>query len=166
MKAFLYLQLTDATGSVVEQRRAHNTVMTAGAQLVASLFSGSGNPISHMAVGTSDATPDDVTVAALTNQGDGGEGALTGDVMTPIAAEAFSSLVIDQRRLVRVRVRATLPTTAAVGTVREAGLVAAGGVEQVLYNRVVFAPLVKGDDHELTLFWDVDFPYGDLQWMA
>jgi hypothetical protein len=31
---------------------------------------------------------------------------------------------------------------------------------------VVFAPVDKGDDHELTLFWEVEFPYGDLQWLT
>jgi hypothetical protein len=36
----------------------------------------------------------------------------------------------------------------------------------VLYNRVVFPPLDKRDDHELTLFWEVEFPFGDLQWLT
>jgi hypothetical protein len=27
---------------------------------------------------------------------------------------------------------------------------------------VVFPTISKGDDHELTLFWEVSFPYGDL----
>jgi hypothetical protein len=36
----------------------------------------------------------------------------------------------------------------------------------VLYNRVVFPPLTKGNDHDLTLFWEVEFPFGDLQWLA
>jgi hypothetical protein len=35
----------------------------------------------------------------------------------------------------------------------------------ILYNRVTFAPIQKGDDHELTLFWEITFPYGDLQWL-
>ena len=41
-----------------------------------------------------------------------------------------------------------------------------GDGDAVLYNRVVFAPVDKGDDHELTLFWEVEFPYGDLQWLT
>ena len=36
----------------------------------------------------------------------------------------------------------------------------------MLYNRVTFAPVTKGDDHELTLFWEVEFPFGDLQWLS
>jgi hypothetical protein len=35
----------------------------------------------------------------------------------------------------------------------------------VLYNRVTFAPVQKADDHDLTLFWEVSFPYGDLHWL-
>ena len=26
-------------------------------------------------------------------------------------------------------------------------------------------PILKGDDHELTMFWEITFPYGDLQWL-
>lgn len=80
-----------------------------------------------------------------------------------IPAAAFSTEVDETHRVVRVRIRATLPAAAAVGTVREAGLVARNGDNAVLYNRVTFAPLTKGNDHELTLFWVVSFPFGDLQ---
>jgi hypothetical protein len=47
--------------------------------------------------------------------------------------------------------------------VREAGLISRNGGAAVLYNRVTFAPISKGNDHELTLFWEINFPYGDLQ---
>jgi hypothetical protein len=49
--------------------------------------------------------------------------------------------------------------------VRAAGLIARSGETAVLYNRVTFAPLEKKNDHELTMFWEVTFPYGDLQWV-
>ena len=48
---------------------------------------------------------------------------------------------------------------------REAGLLSRDGDAAILYNRVTFAPITKGNDHELTLFWEVSFPYGDLQWL-
>jgi hypothetical protein len=71
---------------------------------------------------------------------------------------------------VRVRIRATLPPPAAVGRIREAGLLArpegGDGSTDVLYNRVTFAPIDKRDDHELTMFWEVEFPFGDLQWLS
>jgi len=66
---------------------------------------------------------------------------------------------------VRVRVRGTVPAAAAVGTIREAALVSRSGDNATLYNRVTFSPIQKTDDHELTLFWEVGFPYGDLQWL-
>lgn len=165
MRALLHLQLTDTTGRVLAERRAHNTVVASGAHLVAALFSGSGGPITHMAVGTSDADADDVTVTALTND-DANGAPLTGDTAAELAAAAFTTTEVPERRVVRVRVRGTLPAAAAVGTIREAGLLSQGDAGTVLYNRVVFAPIVKGDDHELTLFWDVDFPFGDLQWLV
>ena len=81
-----------------------------------------------------------------------------------LAAEAFDEPEVDEiNRVVRVRVRGTLPDAAAVGTVREAGLLARSAPDSaVLYNRVTFAPIDKRDDHELTLFWEITFPYGDL----
>lgn len=167
MRARLHLELTDRHGRTLARRRRHNAVMRSGAQLVADLFAGSGAPITHMGVGTSDAAPDDVTVTALSNEPVGDDGALEGGTTTPIAAEAFTSSLDEARRIVQVRVRATLPAAAAVGRIREAGLVSQPVAEAaVLYNRVTFAPVTKGDDHELTLFWEVEFPFGDLQWLS
>lgn len=165
MKAKLHLILTDPGGTVVAERREHNTVMATGARLIADLFAGTGSPITHMGVGTNDDTPEDVRVTALTN-GSGDDGPLVGGTTTPIAASAFTATLVEERRVVQVRVRATLPNDAAVGRIREAGLLAQGEGDPVLYNRVVFAPVDKGDDHELTLFWEVEFPYGDLQWLT
>lgn len=165
MKATLHLVLTDPDGTVVDERRAHNTVMATGARLVADLFAGTGSPITHMGVGTNDDAPEDVGVTALTN-GSGDDESLAGATTTPIAASAFTATAVEERRVVQVRVRATLPDDAAVGRIREAGLVSQTEGGTVLYNRVVFAPVDKGDDHELTLFWEVEFPYGDLQWLT
>ncbi len=165
MKAKLHLILTDPGGTVVAERREHNTVMATGARLIADLFAGTGSPITHMGVGTNDDAPEDVGVTALTN-GSGDDTALVGSTTTTIAASAFTATLVEERRVVQVRVRATLPNDAAVGRIREAGLLAQGEGDPVLYNRVVFAPVDKGDDHELTLFWEVEFPYGDLQWLT
>jgi len=164
MRANLTVELTDATGALLARRQAHNAVMRAGAELIAHLFAGSGSPISHIGVGISDAPESDAfTTATLTNAAGGGAEPLQGATEAAIPAEAFTTDVDETRRVVRVRVRGTLPAAAAVGTVREAGLIARQGPTTVLYNRVTFAPMAKGADHELTLFWEVDFPYGDLQ---
>lgn len=161
MQAHFAVKLTHH-GRVIAERKTRNTVMASGAQIVASLFAGSGVSVTHMAVGISDATPEDTSLTALTNTGDE---ALTGEVIAPVAPTSVRFETDALRRLVRVHMRATLPNAAAVGTIREAGLIARRAPEDggdTLYNRVTFAPLVKADDHELTMFWEVEFPFGDL----
>lgn len=154
MRALLHLQLRDADGRLLAERHAANAVLRSGATLLARLFAARGNGISHMAVGTSDA-PESEAFATI---------ALEAGVEVPVPADAFT---IDEpdavRRVVRVRVRTTVPAADAVGTLREAALVSRDGEVSTLYNRVVFAPIDKGNDHELTLFWEIAFPFGDLQ---
>jgi hypothetical protein len=167
MRAILTAQLRDAEGMLLAQRRAHNTVLKGGGQLIADLFRGGGRPITHMGVGTSDTDPTAVTITALGNDDGSGQPGITGDTTAPVPPEAFSTEVDDERSRVLVKVRATLPPAAGVGTLREAGLIArSDGLPDVLYNRVVFPPVDKGGDHDLTLFWEIEFPFGDLQWLA
>ena len=41
------------------------------------------------------------------------------------------------------------------------GVLAEGGESlERIYNRVVFEPIPKRSDHEVALYWEVDFPYG------
>ena len=166
MRARLEVHLLDRDGIVLAERAAHNTVLRGGGRLIADLFTGAGGPITHMAVGTSDADPTSVTVAALGNDDGTGAPGITGDTAAPIPPEAFTIDVDELRSRVLVKVRGTLPDTAGVGTLREAGLVSRQAGGDVLYNRVVFPPVDKGDDHDLTLFWEIEFPFGDLQWLA
>ena len=160
------LQLTGRDGGVLAVREARNSVMRDGAMLVARLFAGGTGAagITHMGVGTSD-TPETgtYTTAALAN--DDAE-PLMGGTDGPIPPEAFTITPDPDRRLAVVKMRGTLGDTVAVGTVREAGLLSRTGDVTTLYNRVTFAPLAKSDDHELTLFWEITFPYGDLHGLA
>lgn len=166
MRARMHLTLTGPGGVAIAEREARNSVMRSGAELVGRLFVGGGTGITHMGVGTSDAPEDDAfTTTALANSDGAGGPGLGGPTEAAIAPAAFSTTIDETRRLVLVRVRATLPAPAAVGNVREAGLISHGDGEPILYNRVTFAPIGKGDDHELTMFWEVSFPYGDLQWL-
>ena len=164
MRGHLRVELRSRTGELLDEREADNAVMQAGAGLIADLFAGRGVAITHMGVGTSDAPEsDDFNTAALTVGTSGGQPELTGATEAPIPPEAFLPPAVDTtHRVVRVRIRATLPPEAAVGTVREAGLLARSDAGATLYNRITFAPLPKGADHELTLFWEISFPYGDL----
>lgn len=140
-----------------------NAVMQGGGMLVANLFAGKGGAVTHMGVGTSNADDPDFATTALSNETVAGTPPLTGDTTAPLSPDAFTTALDTTRRVVAVRVRGTLPPAAAVGTVRESGLLSAQGDGFVLYNRVIFPPVDKGSDHELTLFWEITFPYGDLQ---
>jgi len=156
MRAHLRLELKSISGETVAVRQEYNSVLRGGADLLARLFSGQGAGITHMVVGTSDAPESDVF----------GTTTLTGPTEVPISADAFQIDPPDPvKRVVRVRVRGTVPTAAAIGTIREAALLSRSGDNATLYNRVTFAPIQKTNDHELTLFWEVGFPYGDLQWL-
>jgi len=156
MRAHLRIELKSTSGETIEVRQGYNSVLQGGANLLARLFSGQGAGITHMSVGTSDAPESEAF----------GTTALTGPTEVPISADAFQIDPPDPvKRVVRVRVRGTVPAAGAVGTIREAALVSRSGDNATLYNRVTFAPIQKTDDHELTLFWEVGFPYGDLQWL-
>ena len=69
------------------------------------------------------------------------------------------------KRVVRVRVRGTVPQHPPSAQSAKQLWSLATGDTATLYNRVMFAPIQKADDHELTLFWEVGFPFGDLQWL-
>jgi hypothetical protein len=167
MRARLRLELSDPQGCILTVREEYNSVMQGGAELIGNLIAGRGSPITHMGVGTSD-SPETGTfnTAQLSNVAVGDIPPLATPTEIALPPDAFAAPQLDEaRRVVRVRIRSTLPPTAAVGTIREAGLLSRTEASTILYNRVVFAPLVKNDDHELTLFWEVSFPYGDLQWL-
>lgn len=166
MRARLEVELRDRDGTLLARRAARNTVLRSGGQLIADLFRGAGGPITHMAVGTSDADPTSVAVTTLANDDGTGQPGITGDTAVAIPPEAITTSVDEVHGRVLVKIRATLPDAAAVGTLQEAGLLSRQGAGDVLYNRVVFPAVDKGADHDLTLFWEVEFPFGDLQWLA
>lgn len=165
MRGRLRMELRGPRGDLLAVRRVTNAVMQSGGSLVAKLFAGQlAKGITHMAVGTSGTAESDTFATTALSNPDGAD-KLAGDTEAAIAPEA---IVVDPpdevSRTVKVRIRATLPANAAVGTVREAGLLSrTSPTDALLYNRVTFAPVTKGNDHELTMFWEVAFPYGDLQ---
>ena len=78
MRANLKIELTGAGGEILAVRCASNSVMQAGAKMIAGLFAGTGKGITHMGVGISD-TPesDSFSTAALSNDADTGNDPLT-----------------------------------------------------------------------------------------
>ena len=166
MKGRLSLEVLDDRRRVIATRRADNAVMRGGGELIARLFAGRGGAaITHVGVGVSDAPESELfTTTGLSNAAADGVEPLTGATEVAILATALTIDVDAPKRIVWVRARTTLPPSAAIGTIREAGLLARSDAGTTLYNRVVFAPLIKRDTDEITLFWEVSFPYGDLQW--
>jgi len=156
MRARLRIEMRDAEGGLEAEREEYNSVLRSGADLLARLISRQGAGISHMAVGTSGTPETDAF----------GTDALADATEVALTPDAFQIDPPDPvKRVVRVRVRGTVPAAAAVGTIREAALLARDGDSVRLYNRVIFAPIEKAADHELTLFWEIGFPYGDLQFL-
>jgi hypothetical protein len=162
MRGRLTLELRDRHHLLVGARAGTNSVMRTGGELVANLFAGKGGPITHMGVGTSDADDPTFALTSLTNAAEGDAAPLAGATEAPIAPTDFTVVADDAKRVFTVNIRATLQAADAVGTVREAGLLSRTDGSSVLYNRVIFTPIDKTGDHELTMFWEVSFPYGDL----
>src|SRR6476620_8713194 len=117
MRARMLMRLTTLDGETVAVRRATNSVMRGGAQLVAELFAGKGTPITHMAVGTNDAPETDAfSTTVLADTGSDGV-KLTGGTEASIPSEAFVITTDETHRLTTVRLHATMPADKAIGTV-------------------------------------------------
>lgn len=164
-RGIMWLELRRPGGPVVLHRQAHNTVLRSGAELLAAVFAAQHTGgITGMAVGTS---PDPVAAPyelnTLVTTDPSGAALLQGPTTVALAPDAFQIDTLTEERRVRVSVRAVLPPEAALGTVGEAalGVLAPGGSQlSHIYNRVVFEPLLKNDQHELALYWEISFPYG------
>ena len=168
--AWLVAELRDPGGTPAGRRRAHNAVLAGGAQLVADLFRGAGGagPVNRMTVGANPAPelPPFTSTDLSASSPDGGQ--LSGPRDVALASDAFAVEVDADRRRIVVTARAVLPAgDAAAGTglhgpVAEAALLhQAGDGTRRLYNRVTFKPVDKRAEQELSLFWEVSFPFGD-----
>jgi hypothetical protein len=166
----LRLELRDDAGRVVLVRRAHNTVLRSGAELVAQLFAGAATtPVNGMAVGTNAQPPGPpYEVAKLTTVDDTGQPLEGGTAVAVQGADVKVETLADERRVL-VSLRAVVPKGAAVAHAGAAFLAEAalgalandGSQLTKIYNRVVFDPVPKGREHELALYWEISFPYGE-----
>jgi len=144
-------------GRIVLQRRAHNSIMDTGSQLVAGLFCGEVTEFVKAAgVGLADTTPDDHTLTGLADPVKDSE-EVPVRALTHMAMGAASYVTFDPAtRSAIVKLAATFAADQANGRLVEAGLFNSetGGT---LYNRVIFEPINKSDTHELTLIWEITF---------
>lgn len=144
----LTLQVRDASGALVNEVGAQNSIVLTGRDLVAKQFAGQiVGPVSHVAVGTN-ATPTDPNATAAL----GAE--LFRKAINPVNPALHITTTNDNKK--KVTLSCDLDFNQGNGALTEAGLFNAlnGGV---MYNRVVFPPVNKTTDFKLTLIWEITF---------
>ncbi len=149
------MRIRSDEGAPVTERHASNIVLRRGAEIVAHLFAGvdGAGPIDRVQVGFGRESAD-VGATSLTPPEDG---TIDPDALdSPVAADDFTIATDAQARLVRVSIAATFAPTVDLDDVSEAGLLAG----DQLYNQVVFEPVDMRVGQDITLFWEVDFPFG------
>jgi hypothetical protein len=160
------VELRDASGTVVTTRRAHNAVLRGGAELLGDLFRGASDagPVNRMGVGA-DPNPE---VPPFGSTDLAGSHESTGELQGPreveLTPDTFTATVDDDGPRLLVTARVILPAgddTALRGPVAEAGLLHRGDDGHRLYNRVTFEPIDKRAEQELSLYWEIAFPFGD-----
>lgn len=165
----LTVAVRDPRGVVTARRRASNTVFLTGATLVGELFAGqAATPVNGMGVGTNPEPSGPPYDAVQLDTNDEGGTPLTGPVVVALVGEDVTIGPADELR-VRVLIRGVIPAEGAQavdgGPVRIAeaalGVLSTEGTAlDRIYNRVTFEPVPKEADHELSLYWEVFFPYG------
>lgn len=143
----------DREGRIVLDRTHSNLIVLKGRELVAHLFAevpgAVYSKVSHMGVGEGFAPPMDGDAAL------GTERVPRNPIQTPQYLEFTEP---DGSKRWKVQLQSVFGFDQANGPVplREAGIFTAdtGGI---LYNRVVFEPVVKASTFQLTLIWDIVF---------
>ena len=129
-------------GRQVSRQRISNLVTTSGLSLIAAILAGTGDPISHLALGTSDTAADAADEA----------------LETEVYRDSITSLSASGNQL---RVSHFVPSTAAIGdTLAEAGLFngVVGGADTVMFARALLdQEVTKTDQITVTVTWTIDF---------
>lgn len=158
----LTLRLVDPhTGRVVLEHRARNLVTLAGRQLLADLFRGVTDvrPPAALRIilgGVPDVEPPAPSL---------GDIALTSPAINQLAVDALvessEAQTVDGASRIVTTISATLEADPGgpTYTLTEAGIQLSpqGSVDSVLYNRVVFGPITKTPELQMTLAWEVIF---------
>ncbi|PTL80166.1 hypothetical protein DAT35_29585 [Vitiosangium sp. GDMCC 1.1324] len=150
MTGVLTIELRDSQGALVDQRRVHNLITRGGKKLLANLL-----------MGKVDALPNAWTIAV----GTGSTQAQMADVALAIPVDGADARVDviapDDTSVVWATVTATLPERkqGEVQPLTEAGIriKTKAGVEGILFNRVIFAPVNRGPNMQMTLSWEITF---------
>lgn len=150
----LLLRVHDGDGVLLAERRTRNIVLRQGAAIVAALFAGQAGAkaIDNVQVGfaKAGATADTTTLVPPDDAG------IAAEALTSAIAPTDFSLITDQANGVQVLVSSVFKPTVELIDVTEAGLRAG----EKLYNQVVFEPVTLRPGQDVTLFWEIDFPFG------
>jgi len=159
LKGRMYLKVLSPAGKVLHERSAENIVLRQGAAIVARLLSGAAGavPINAVQVGfgleaaTAEALvltppPPPVPPAAP----------IPPEALRAVVAADSFSVVTDKPDAVQLLVSSVFHPTVELLNVSEAGLLAG----DQLYNQVVFEPVTLRVGQDVTLFWEIDFPFG------
>ena len=171
LRGTLIAELREPGGPLLCRREAHNTVLRGGAELIAELLSGrASTPINGVAVGIDpepSAPPyERVSLVVAID----GSPVITNAAQPLVLTDAAPEVSTDDFQI-RLRFRSVLapgvgaPVEAAKDSadIGEAalGVLAADGQSLTrVYNRVVFEPIPKRREHELSLYWEISIPYG------
>ncbi|MES2443251.1 MAG: hypothetical protein V4574_10510 [Pseudomonadota bacterium] len=148
------LRVAAPDGTLLAERRAGNMVLHGGALLIAQLFSGAGGakPIDTVGVGFA-RDPGTADLTALTRPADTEKFPLAA-LRTALPPGSFT--IADRDGVVQVSVAARFKPTVVLADVTEAGLLSG----DALYNQVIFEPVTLAVGQDVTLFWQIDFPFG------
>lgn len=151
----MVLQVRGPDGVLVAERRTRNIVLRGGARLIANLFAGAAGakPVDAIGIGFAQ-NPGDAELLVLTPP-DPAAGVPPEALRTPLPADSFT-IAADLTGVVQVRVAARFKPSQDIKDVSEAGLLAG----DLLYNQVIFEPVNLNDGQDVTLFWQIDFPFG------
>ncbi len=150
IKGKLTIRKHDLDGALVDQRTAHNSITTAGRQLVAELFrfnilgneEDKINRITTMHLGGSQ--------TAFQPSHEGLQDKIGQTVISNVEMEPTA----DNR--IRLRIVGELDTDNCNGELKEAGLFTQDD-PPIMYNRVTFDTITKSEEFKLTLIWELTF---------
>ena len=147
-KGQLTIQVRDAHGHLVDTVSAHTSIVTTGRDLVARLFVNDAVAApSHVAIGTGSAATNPTTTAALQSE------FFRKQIQV---IDVTNDIVQLNDGKIKVRISCDLDANEGNGAITEAGIFNASA-NGTMYNRVVFPPVNKTTDFQLTLIWEITF---------
>jgi len=152
IKGSLIIQKHHIKDNTVDELRFNNSIVLTGRELVAKLFlNQSINPISKVRVGTgtNPVNSDDTNLSQMLFEKNINPINLSQDLQS--TESDVQGVKVSRKKVIMT---VNLDQNEANGALTEAGLFTE---DNVMYNRVVFLPINKTSDFQLTLIWEIVF---------